>query len=323
MSESTSKQVPKALEASMAAAKTTKTTEKPKASAKPAAKPSSKTMSKARTTPKRQDKATKRLHKFGPKAQTSFRKNGLPVVAGIVVMLLIMAALNIQWLVAQYQYRTQGSQNTIAGQVAITEASRPYHDTAAPNPERGPLLTIPAIDVEAPIGFDQGSAEWQIQLALRKGVVHYDNSVAPGNVGNVAIFGHSSGAAWAPGDYKFIFTMLDKLKAGDIAYVDYQGTRYTYRVVSLQVVAPTDVGVLKSADQKELTLITCTPVGTSTNRLVVHAEQVSPNPKAAAQDAPNKQVAKVKPSASQAGATPQELPGSASGSIWQTIKSWF
>nr|HMM62465.1 sortase [Candidatus Saccharibacteria bacterium] len=49
-----------------------------------------------------------------------------------------------------------------------------------------------------------------------------------------------------------------------------------------EVVKPTDVNKLVyKTDKPMLTLITCTPLGTSTNRLLVTAEQVSPDPSAA------------------------------------------
>jgi hypothetical protein len=84
---------------------------------------------------------------------------------------------------------------------------------------------------------------------------------------------------WTPGVYKFVFTLLDKLQAGDEIIVDYNGTRYIYRINSTEVVSPDNINVLKPTDPKKhsLELITCTPVGTSKNRLVVHAEQISPN----------------------------------------------
>ncbi len=148
--------------------------------------------------------------------------------------------------------------------------------------------------------------------------MHYAGSVNPGDVGNVVIFGHSSGQSWAPGNYKFVFTLLDKLKVGDVIYVDNLGTRYTYQVRSSQVVTPSDIGVLKSGSDHELTLITCTPVGTSTNRLVIHAEQISPSPEtdtmhqaAKDHDAPAVQ------------ALPVELPGSAKQSIGDRLRDLF
>jgi len=278
-------------------------------------------MNKVKHQTREQRKAAKlaaRTAKYGPKAKTSFRRNGLPILIGVAVMLTFMAALNGQWLAAQAKYHftkpvfVAGAPAKVSPSTVITAA-----DTKSPHPELGPQLTIPAIKVNAPIQLNQGSAEWQIQVGLRKGVVHYDNSANPGEVGNVAIFGHSSGQVWAPGDYKFIFTLLNKVQVDDAIYIDYNGTRYTYKVVNSEVVKPTDVAVLKQSADHELTLITCTPVGTSTNRLVVHAVQVSPDPEAK----PAAQTA-AKPAPQSAGA-PTELPSGAHGSIWQSIRNLF
>ncbi len=231
---------------------------------------------------KKDAKEAKHVRKHGPRANTSFAKNIVPIVAGISVMLIVLLLLNAQWIEAQYKYRfskpaaaaTISSDSTPSG----SSSSAAVVDTKSPHPELGPQLTIPAINVQAPVKMDQGSAEWQIQIALRSGVVNYDNSAKPGQTGNVVIFGHSSGQLWAPGEYKFIFTLLNKVAANDAVYVDYNGTRYTYKVTSTEVVAPTDVKVLDQNSGHNLTLITCTPVGTSKNRLIVHAEQISPAP---------------------------------------------
>ncbi len=271
-------------------------------------------MSEKRKAPKsRKQSVARRTDKHGPKASFSFRRNVLPAIAGITIMLAVMGVLNGQYLIAQYKYHF--SRPTIATSTSnIASTSGTTDNTNSPNPDRGPYLTIPTIGAEVPVVFEKGIAEWQIQTALRSGVVHYAGSVNPGDTGNVVIFGHSSGQSWAPGKYKFVFTLLDKLKTGDVIYVDNLGTRYTYQVHSSQVVTPGDIGVLKSGSDHELTLITCTPVGTSTNRLVIHAEQISPNPNA---DAAKTQAAPA------VQALPIELPGSASQSIGDRIRDLF
>src|SRR5690606_15862011 len=87
-----------------------------------------------------------------------------------------------------------------------------------------------------------------------------------------------SNNAFSPGDYKYVFVNLDRLDKGDTIYLNYQGTRYTYKVtVAHKVVEPNDVSVLNPSNKPILTLITCTPVGTNLRRLIVVAEQISPN----------------------------------------------
>ena len=101
----------------------------------------------------------------------------------------------------------------------------------------------------------------------------------PGQVGNTVIAGHSSNDLLDSGDYKFIFAQLDKLAVGDSIYANYQGKRYTYTVTGKAVVEPNDVNKLVYATTKPvMTLLTCTPLGTALHRLLVTAEQVSPDP---------------------------------------------
>ena len=64
--------------------------------------------------------------------------------------------------------------------------------------------------------------------------------------------------------------------------------RYTYTITKKEVVKPTDVQklVYDTGGKPVMTLITCVPLGTAQNRLLVTAEQVSPDP-TAAQEAPD------------------------------------
>lgn len=145
-----------------------------------------------------------------------------------------------------------------------------------------PRLIIPKINVDVPVHYDVG-ADYDSQMeAMRTGVAHFSipgASSHPGEIGNTVISGHSSNDLFDSGDYKFIFAQVEKLQLGDTIYANYKETRYTYVVTKKEVVQPTDVDALIYPTTKPvLTLITCTPLGTSLNRLLVTAEQVSPDP---------------------------------------------
>lgn len=206
-----------------------------------------------------------------PKAPMSFRHNVVPPLLGIGMMLSVFGLMNSQLLVAQATYRMH---RPATNAVAVPQAAVPSKESVK--------LTIPTIAVEAPVVYDEKSYEEpKVQLALRRGVVHYGTTALPGQAGNVVLLGHSSGQAWAPGDYKFVFTMLDKLEKNDRVFLEYKGVRYIYRVTGKTVVEPTDLSVVQHTPKPQLTLITCTPVGTNKNRLVVTAEQIVPNPRTA------------------------------------------
>ena len=142
-----------------------------------------------------------------------------------------------------------------------------------------PRLIIPKINVDVPIRFEIPLAD--VMSAMNNGVAHYriaGASAYPGEVGNFVITGHSAGDVYSSNPYKFIFSGLERLEDGDLIYVNYNSVRYTYRVVRKQVIDPSNVAALViDTDKPMLTLVTCTPLGTSRNRLLVTAEQVSPS----------------------------------------------
>ncbi len=147
-----------------------------------------------------------------------------------------------------------------------------------------PSVTIPKINVQIPLNFNVPSAdEAAVQEGLKTGVVHYPNTVMPGQNGNAAYFGHSAVNIFNNGvKYKFAFSLLHEVTTGDLFYITYSGKTFAYRVFEKQVVPPTQVSVISDTRGKTATavLITCDPPGVSTNRLVVWGEQISPNPTA-------------------------------------------
>lgn len=151
---------------------------------------------------------------------------------------------------------------------------------------KDPRLVIPKINVDVPVAYDVGTDNDSQMAAMMGGLAHFPIAGAnshPGEVGNTVLAGHSSNDLFDMGDYKFIFAQLEKLTVGDSIYANYNGVRYTYIVTKTEVVAPTNVSALIYPTTKPiLTLITCTPLGTALNRLLVTAEQVSPNPDEAA-----------------------------------------
>jgi len=144
-------------------------------------------------------------------------------------------------------------------------------------------LLIPKIAVDVPIIWDANAADTNsLNQAMDKGIVWFNIQGAnakPGEKGNFVVSGHSSNDWTDSGDYKFIFARLEKMAAGDVVYANYNGTRYTYKITGTKVVKPTDVASLQIGNDKPyITLITCTPLGTAQNRLLVFGEQISPNP---------------------------------------------
>lgn len=142
-----------------------------------------------------------------------------------------------------------------------------------------PKIIIPKINVNAPIVFNVDPNN--TMPAMDNGVAHFrapGASAYPGEIGNFVLSGHSSGDIYETNPYRFIFAGLERLTDGDLIYVNYEGTRYTYSVTKRQVVDPSNVAALRmDTDKPLITLITCTPLGTSRNRLLLTGEQISPS----------------------------------------------
>jgi sortase A len=198
----------------------------------------------------------------------------IPLFAGFVVVTIFMFLQYNQFLIANVMaYVSPGNID-------------PQNIVIDPNANlvvgSDPRLIIPKINVDVPVLYDVGNDYTSQMAAMSKGVAQFaipGASSHPGQIGNTVIAGHSSNDLLDTGDYKFIFAQLDKLEIGDTIYANYQSKRYTYTVTKKEVVKPSEVSKLVyPTDKPILTVLTCTPLGTAINRLLVTAEQVSPDP---------------------------------------------
>ncbi|MFZ1301501.1 MAG: sortase [Candidatus Microsaccharimonas sp.] len=206
-------------------------------------------------------------------------KHFVPIIASLtVVLVFIFLQYNRVFIATVNAYVSPGA---ISPQNIVID---PTGDSAV---SQEPRLVIPKINVDVPVIYGVGNDYDSQMSAMEKGVAHFAIPGAqshPGEVGNTVLSGHSSNDLFDTGDYKFIFAQLEKMAIGDTVYANYEGKRYTYVVTKTEVVKPTEVSKLVYPTTKPvLTLITCTPLGTSRNRLLVTAEQVSPDPAQATQ----------------------------------------
>lgn len=205
-------------------------------------------------------------------------KHFIPIAAALAVVLI--------FVFLQYNRVLIATVNAYVSPGAIDPQNIVIDPTGSATVSADSRLIIPKINVDVPAIYDVGS-DYNSQMdAMAKGVAHFaipGASSHPGEVGNTVLSGHSSNDLFDKGDYKFIFAQLEKLAVGDTIYANYQSKRYTYVITKTEVVKPTEVSKLVyPVDKPILTLITCTPLGTSQNRLLVTAEQISPDPASAA-----------------------------------------
>ena len=196
----------------------------------------------------------------------------IPIIAGVTVVLLILFLQYNRLIFAPIMaYVSPG--NAPATEI---EALDP---TITQTVSADPRLIIPKLNIDVPINFNIPLSD--VMSAMNHGVAHYRISGAsafPGEIGNFIITGHSAGDVYSSNPYKYIFSGLERLEEGDLIYVNYNSVRYTYKVTGKQVIEPTDVGALVvQTDRPLITLVTCTPLGTSRYRLLVTGEQISPS----------------------------------------------
>ena len=126
-------------------------------------------------------------------------------------------------------------------------------------------IQIPKISVDLPIYH--GTSE----EVLEKGVGHIQNTSVPigGNSTHSVLTGHT-GLPNAE-----LFTRLDELIVGDIFYIHVLNDILTYKVYEIKVVLPDNIDELRITSGEDLvTLVTCTPYGVNSHRLLVKAERV-------------------------------------------------
>ncbi len=139
-------------------------------------------------------------------------------------------------------------------------------------------LIIPNTNTRVPITWDSPTDESSLLANLKNGVVHYAGTAKPdeaikNNSGNTFIAGHSSYYSWDDGRYNSVFANLDNLQNNDQFAIGYADKVYVYKVFEKVVVNPSDIGVVSQQTDKPIaSLMTCVPVGTNLQRLIVKGE---------------------------------------------------
>ena len=126
-------------------------------------------------------------------------------------------------------------------------------------------VRVPCIDVRLPVYHGIGEDSLQI------GAGHFPQSSLPvGGMNTHAGISAHSGMASAE-----MFSNLELMEIGDIFFIDVLGETLTYEVYAIDVVVPEDISSIQIERDRDLvTLITCTPYGINTHRLLVRGERI-------------------------------------------------
>lgn len=126
-------------------------------------------------------------------------------------------------------------------------------------------LEIPKIDVYLPIYHGTDSD------VLAMGIGHLEGTALPiGGVGNHTVLTGHTGLPSAE-----LLTDLTEVSIGDIFYIHILQKKLCYQVMDIQIVLPDMVDALLPVQDKDLcTLVTCTPYGVNSHRLLVCGERI-------------------------------------------------
>ena len=127
-------------------------------------------------------------------------------------------------------------------------------------------VDIPKIGVYLPVQHGTNAE------TLEKSVGHVVGTSLPvGGESTHAVLSAHSGMASAK-----LFSDIDQLTEGDVFYIHVLGEVLAYKVDAINTVLPTDTSLLQIEDGKDfVTLVTCTPFGVNTHRLLVRGHRVS------------------------------------------------
>ncbi len=136
-------------------------------------------------------------------------------------------------------------------------------------------IVIPKIGANARVVED---VDWtdshMYQQALTQGVAHAKGSSHPGEDGNIFLFAHSGADFFEALRFNAVFSLMNKLEAGDEMTLWYHGQAHVYRVSEKKIVSGDALEYLiKPKEGRILTLMTCWPPGTTLKRLIVSAEE--------------------------------------------------
>lgn len=127
-------------------------------------------------------------------------------------------------------------------------------------------ISIPKLSINDAI---VSTTDYDLSIHL----VNYAGTSIPPQSGTAVVFGHSTlPQLFNQKDYKTIFATLYKLEVKDEIIANISGVSYTYIVYNISVVNPDDTSLFtQTYDNSYITLVTCTPPGTTWKRLLIKA----------------------------------------------------
>lgn len=134
-------------------------------------------------------------------------------------------------------------------------------------------IYIPKVNADVAIVQIDGNEK----LALERGAIQRSPSSGnPRDGGNFVVAAHRFDLGFTPAQTKARspFYRIDKLAVGDEIYVDFQGTRYAYKVENKKLVESSAVEIEARTDDDRLTMYSCELAGPEAGREVIFAKPI-------------------------------------------------
>jgi sortase A len=202
------------------------------------------------------------------------------VLITLGLVLLLFAGYQL-WGTGLY---THQAQKEMVGALQADWSAKTPVQGSGPTGDAVALIRIPRLGPT----WQQAVVDDVDPLSLRRGPGHYPGTADFGEIGNAVVSGHRTGHG-AP------FRRLDEIKVGDEIIVETRDNVFTYRMTGREVVEPTDLEVVlpvpgepgATPTEALLTLTTCHPPFSASQRLIIYSELAStvakrPAPAAAA-----------------------------------------
>lgn len=162
------------------------------------------------------------------------------------------------------RYNERLADIAINGSASETSSDLEYQNLLNISGDVMAYITIPVCDIRLPIRHGCG------EDVLQKSAGHIPESSLPiGGENTHAVITAHRGLPSAK-----LFTNIDSLKEGDLFFIHGVDETLAYKVDQIKVVLPDDISYLQITPGKDyVTLVTCTPYGINTHRLIVRGER--------------------------------------------------
>lgn len=205
------------------------------------------------------------------KIEDSFIKTIIKVIIITLVALIVgYVIVNYQALSLRFSYwyevDIEGKNWSETHPISLVEAQ----DTAQKLDEN--YLYIPMVDIQAPINW--GIPEDDVSSMLSAGLVQYKASALPDDAsGNIYIIGNTSGPIWSSGNYKTVFTLLDKAQTDHVITIIYKNKIYSYRIFEIEYLKNSNITISTGDEEQSiLNLLAQYPIGLNWKTLRIRAE---------------------------------------------------